>query len=178
MKQQDKKEKANNGIGGGSGGGADLDYHRDYPGTFGIAANQVDLITRPPFPPGPTAPYIINIISAGKGTDGFVDVRGTQGVRVTAGPEPGPILPTHSSSTKGVEVAVGAAEKITLKRGIVPKVDQQIEMKPGSISIDGGTGKVTIESMTNIELKVAGGVASIKLTPVGIILQGPLIQIN
>jgi hypothetical protein len=171
-------KKTETSVGGGSGGGPDLDHYRSYTGTYAIAANQVEFLSRPPFPPVPPAPYLISIVSTGMGMDGFVDVRGTQGVRITAGPEPGPMLPTHSDSTKGVEVVVGTAQKITLKRGLIPKVDQQIEMKPGSISIDGGTGKVTIESMTNIELKVAGGVASIKLTPVGIILQGPLIQIN
>ena len=164
--------------GGGSGGGEDLDYHRDFAGTFSVAANQVDLISRPPFPPDAPSPYVINIFAPGMGMDGLVDVRGSQGVRITAGPEPGPMLPMHSDSTNGVEVEVGEAQNITMKRGLLPMVDQQIEMAPGSIKVDGGTGVVTIQSMTEIELKVAGGVASIKLTPIGIILQGPIIQIN
>lgn len=162
--------------GGGSGGGPDLDQHQEFMGTFGVAANQVSLVSRPPFPPAPAAPYVIKILAPGAGQDGFVDVRGSKGVRITTGPPPLP--PTHSDSTNGMEVEVSEAQNITLKRGLIPMVDQKIEMAPGQITIDAGTGAIKIQSATNIEISCAMGVASIKLTPAAIILQGPIIMIN
>jgi hypothetical protein len=57
-------------------------------------------------------------------------------------------------------------------------VDQKIEMTPGNITIDGGVGTITIQSLTEITLSVAGGLSSITLTPAGITIQGLLVQIN
>jgi len=168
-----EEEKQN---GGGSGGGPDLDHHQEFMGTFGVAANQVSLVSRPPFPPAPAAPYVIKIFSPGAGEDGFVDVRGSKGVRITTGPPP--IPPMHSDSTNGMEVEVSEAQNITLKRGLIPMVDQKIDMAPGQITVDGGEGVVKIQSVTSIEISCAMGACSIKLTPAAIILQGPIIMIN
>jgi hypothetical protein len=86
--------------------------------------------------------------------------------------------PTTSSSTDGIEVIASEAQKITIQRGLIPAVDQLIEMDPGSIMIDGGVGTITVQSLTEIKLQVAGGVSSITLTPAGIIIQGPIVMIN
>jgi hypothetical protein len=164
-------------IGGGSGGGPEDGAHSNsYDGRYSIAANEVEFVSRPPIPPAVPGPYIISLLAAGMGTDGRVEVRGTQGVRVTTGP---PLLPPGSSeSTNGVEVVVGETQNITIQRGLVPGVDQQIEMEPGSIVVDGGVGTVTVQSLTEVKLSVAGGLSSITLTPAAIIIQGPLVMIN
>lgn len=164
-------------LGAGSGGGPETTTHSHcFDGTYSITANQVELVSQPPMPPAIPGPNIITILAAGMGMDGKVDVRGSQGVRITAGPPPLP--PTTSDSTNGVEVVAGEAQNVTIQRGLLPGVDQKIEMAPGSITIDGGVGTITIQSLTEITLSVAGGLASISLTPAGITIQGILVQIN
>jgi hypothetical protein len=163
--------------GGGSGGGPDDGSHyQSFDGAYGVVANQVELVSRPALPPNIPAPCLITLFASGMGTDGRVEVRGSQGVRITAGPPPLP--PTSSDSTDGVEVVVGEAQKITVQRGLIPAVDQKIEMAPGSITVDAGAGSVTIQSLTQITLSVAGGLNTITLTPQGITIQGLMIQIQ
>jgi hypothetical protein len=163
--------------GGGSGGGdADPGSHTHaIDGAFSVQANQVQIVSRPPMPPAIPGPHSITILAAGMTLDGKVDVGASQGVRITAGPPELP--PTSSDSTNGVEVMVGETQEITIQRGLITGVDQQIAMAPGSITVDGGIGTVTIQSLTEITLSVAG-VSTIKLTPAGIIIQGPLVMIN
>jgi hypothetical protein len=162
--------------GGGTGGGPDSgDRTESADGVFSISANQVQLLGRPPLPPGIPKPSVITVLSAGTGIDGLVDVRGTQGVRVTAGPPPLP--PTSSPSTNGVEIIVGELQNVTIQRGLLP-VDQKIEMTPTGITVDAGMGTVTIQSLTQIKLSVAGGLSTITLGPEGITIQGLLVKIN
>jgi hypothetical protein len=142
---------------------------------YSIVANQVEIAAQLPLPPAIPEPSLITIVSAGMGMDGLVDVRGSQGVRVTAGPPPLP--PTASDSTNGVEIVVGEMQNVTLQRGLLP-VDQKIEMTLSGITVDAGLGKVTIQSLTQITLSVAGGLSTITLTPAGITIQGLLVQIN
>jgi hypothetical protein len=162
--------------GAGTGGGPNSnDSSQSLDGHFSVAANQVELLARPPLPPGIPGPSVINILATGLGIDGVVNVRGSQGVRITAGPPP---LPAASSaSTKGVEIMVGQMETVTIKRGLLP-VDQKIEMTPTGITVDAGMGKVTIQSLTEITLSVAGGLSTITLGPQGVTIKGLLIQIN
>jgi hypothetical protein len=163
--------------GAGSGGGPDTAEHSHFfDGTYSITANTIEVLSRPPIPPAPPGPNMITILAAGLLPDGKVNIRGSQGVRVTSGPPPLP--PTSSDSVNGVEIIASEAQNITIQRGLIPMVDQKIEMAPGSIMVDGGAGTITIQSLTEITLQVAGGLCSIKLTPAGIILQGILIQIN
>jgi len=96
-------------------------------------------------------------------------------VCITAGPPPLP--PTASDSTNGVEIAVGELQNVTLQRGLLP-IDQKIEMTPGSITVDAGVGTVTIQSLTQITLSVAGGLSTITLGPEGITIQGLMVKIN
>lgn len=164
-------------CGAGSGGGpSSPDRVESFNGTYGIKANQVEVLCMPPLPPAIPGPSVITLAATGLAMDGLVNVRGSQGVRVTAGP---PLLPpTNSASTNGVEVVVGEAQNISLQRGLLPAIDQKIEMAPASITIDAGAGSVTIQSLTEITLSVAGGMSSITLTPTGITIQGLLVQIN
>lgn len=171
-----RRELDESGLGGGTGGGPDsADRSETANGVFSISANQVQLLSRPPLPPGIPKPNVITVLAAGLGTDGLVNVRGSQGVRITAGPPPLP--PTESPSTSGVEIIVGQMEKVTIQRGLLP-VDQKIEMTPTGITVDAGLGKVTIQSLTEITLSVAGGLSTITLGPQGVTIKGLLIQIN
>src|SRR5947209_544791 len=89
--------------GGGAGGGPTTTEHiRFFDGTYSINANQLEFVSRLPLPPAIPGPQVITILAAGLGTNGNVDIRGSQGVRVTAGPPPLP--PTASESTNGVEI--------------------------------------------------------------------------
>jgi len=167
--------------GGGSGGDAIVDEVADtshsVDGTYEIDAQRFKVVARPPLP-GATAPNAccVSLLAAGTGADAFVDIRGSQGVRVTTGPPPDP--PMHSDSTNGVEVITSEGQSISLQRGLVENVDQRIDMKVGSITVDGGTGSITLKSKTQITLQVCGGTSSITLTPTAIIINGPVIKLN
>ena len=107
-------------------------------------------------------------MATGMGTDGLVNVRGSRGSCVTAGL---PILlPTESTSTAGVEILIDELGKFTLKRGLLP-VDQTMEIASDGIKIDGGTGKVTITSLTEITLSVAEGLTKLTLGPEGVTIK-------
>ncbi len=162
--------------GAGSGGGL-LGRSRDQQsdGRYAISANHIAIVSEPALAPVIPEPFVITVLAMGLGIDGRVDVRGTQGVRITGGPPPLP--PVTSESTNGVEIAVGEAQNVTIQRGLLP-VDQKIEMTPTGITVDAGMGSVTIQSLTEITLSVAGGLSSITLGPQGITIQGLLVQIN
>lgn len=164
-------------FGGGSGGGEDTtDHVQSFDGSYSLCANQVEVLSRPPMPPATPGPSVITILAAGMGTDGRVNVNGSQGVRITAGP---PSLPTtNSGSTNGVELIVGEIQNVTIQRGLLPGVDQKIELTPSGITVDAGTMPVTIQSLTQITLSVAGGLSTITLGPQGVTIQGILVQIN
>jgi hypothetical protein len=169
-------------VGAGSGGGSAFSgpaqgCHSDhFDGTYSIAANSVEIASRVPLPPAIPGDFVISLFAAGMGTDGRIEAHGSQGVRITAGPPEMP--PASSTATNGAEIMVGELQNITIQRGLIPGVDQQILMEPESILVDGGLGTVTIQSMTEVKLQCAGGLSSITLTPAGIIIQGILVAIN
>jgi hypothetical protein len=168
-------------LGGGSGGGDD-DAHRSALGSYEISANRVALVTKIPLDPlASPIPNGITLLAGGNTfMDGKVDVRGSQGVRITSGPPAIPMVSpeTTADSTNGVEIIASEAQDVTIQRGMIPMVDQLIQMSPGAIMIDGGVGMVTIQSLTSVKLQVAGGISSITLTPAGIIIEGPIVMIN
>jgi hypothetical protein len=174
-------------LGGGSGGGdAKRDEARFFDGSYSITANQVELISQAPLPPASADPSAITLMASNlMDMSGNVNLRGLAGVRITAGPPPLP--ETGSTSTQGVEIEVGEIQNVTIKRGLIDGVDQKIEMTPSGITIDGGSMPITIQSLTQITLSVAGGLSSITLGPSGISIQGvpivtiqggPLVKIN
>ena len=97
---------------------------------------QITLAATPPMPPAIPGRSVITLLAAGLGIDGLVDVRGSQGVRVSAGPPPA--LPATDATTNGVDVVAGPLGSIKLERGLLP-VDQKIEMTPTGIKINAGT---------------------------------------
>jgi hypothetical protein len=164
------------GIGGGTGGGPEGGGHAEsIEGTFDLAANRINLCARPPLPPAVPAKCVVTILSTGTGADGLVDVRGSQGVRVTAGPPPA--LPTDSSAANGVEVVVGQTGCLTLQRGLLPS-DQKVELTPTGITIDAGAMGVTIKSLSSIELSVAGGLTKLRLGPEGVTVEAVTIKLS
>jgi hypothetical protein len=171
---QDKSER-----GGGSGGGdTQRDESRAFDGTYSVTANQLEFTSRPSLPPGIPTPCAITLLASDiANLNGNVNLHGMGGVRITAGPPP---LPgTDSSSTQGVEIEVGELQKVTIKRGLIDGVDQTIEMTPSGITVDGGAMPITIQSLTEIKLSVAGGLSSITLGPDGITIMGlPIVKIN
>ena len=119
---------------------------------------------------------VISMLADDNGSKGKIEIRGSKSVRITSGP-PGP-LPMSSDDTDGVDVIAGESQKVTIKRGLIDGVDQKIVMEQGSITIDAGSGSITIQSLTEITLSVAGGTSTIRLTASGIVIQGILVQIN
>jgi len=162
--------------GGGAGGGplsGTQTVATD--GEYLISANQVTLSAAPPISPVVPGRSVITLLAAGTGLDGLVDVRGSQGVRVTAGPPPA--LPAASATTNGVDVVAGPLGSINLERGLLP-VDQKIQMTPTGIKIDAGSMPVEIESLTSITLSVAGGVSRIKIGPEGVTIEGLTLKLS
>jgi hypothetical protein len=145
---------------------------------------------------------------AGTGPGGLVELRGNTGVRITSGPPLGPLLPTSSSSsTNGIELQAAEQQEVSLAQGVmafprsvrldndgidiyggpsgtveisqgVPGIGPDLKIAPTGITVDAATGMLTLQSETMITLKVAGGAASITLTPTGIQLKGVLIMLN
>jgi hypothetical protein len=173
--------------GGGSGGGPDADRDYAVAGNYTISANSVELFSRVPqaADPGSLVPPKASMIilhatgetPVGIGPGGTVNLRGNQGVRITAGPPLGPLLPTVSDSTDGVEVAVAPEQSISLQQGL-EQVGPSIKMAAEGLTIDGGLGAITIQSLTSITLQVAGGLASITLSASGIVIQGLIVSVN
>lgn len=162
--------------GGGAGGGPDgADRRESIDGTYDLAANAISFCARTPLPPSAPTETVFNILAAGLGADGRVNVRGSRGVRVSAGP---PSLPeTDSTGTNGVEVVVGPAGSLTLQRGLLP-TDQKVELTPTGITIDAGAAAVTIRSLSSIELSVAGGLTKLRLSPEGVTIEAVTIRLS
>lgn len=163
-------------AGGGSGGGPGKQHEAWVETQYSVNANQISLMAMPADPPSvPPERSSIVLLAAGTGLDGMVDVRGSQGVRVSAGPAPG--LATATETTNGVEVVAGQLGSVTIQRGLLP-VDQKIELTPAGIKVNAGSMPVTIESLSEITLSVAGGVSKIRIGPEGVTIEAPLVKVN
>ena len=166
-----------NNIGGGTGGGAGMDDDgnnlQSAKSTYQIAGNQVVLLSRKPAPPDNAGPSVITILAGGGpptfDDDGKVDVRGSRGVRITAGPPrmlyPLTSPPVTDPKTSGVEIVVWEGQSITIQRGCIPgDLYQKIEMTPdnkitldagsiGSVTIKAGVNSITVDAKTGITIQ-------------------------
>jgi hypothetical protein len=101
----------------------------------------------------------------------MVDVRGCKGVRITSGSLI-PIInpPMSADSTDGIEIETGETQSITMKRGVLPVIDQYITLTSSGITIDAGLlGTLTLTA----------GLSTITIGPSGITIVGiPVVQIN
>ena len=166
--------------GGGSGGDDDSTNrgHRviSADGTHETRANQVSLVSWKNIPPSTDNESRISLLAMGGLTgefidDGTVDVRGCKGVRITAGPLIPVVNPPMSAdSTNGVEIEAGEEQSITIKRGMLPVIDQYISLTDSGITIDAGIGGT---------LTLNAGMSQITIGPEGITIIGiPTVQIN
>jgi len=167
-------------LGGGSGGddASDDRGHRviSADGTYAIRANQVSLVSWKNIPPSTDNESRVMLLAMGGLTgefmdDGTVDVRGCKGVRITSGPMIPVLNPVMSAdSTDGIEIEAGETQSITIKRGMLPEIDQYITLTPTGITINAGlAGTLTLNA----------GMSQITIGPEGITIIGlPLVQIN
>jgi hypothetical protein len=165
--------------GGGSGGdGSEERGHRviSADGTYEVRANQVSLVSWKNLPPATDNESRIKLLAMG-GLDGLfmddgtVDVRGCKGVRITSGPLIPVLNPVMSAgSTDGIEIEAGETQSITMKRGMLPEIDQYITLTPTGITINAGLAGT---------LTLTAGLSQITIGPAGITIIGmPLVQIN
>jgi hypothetical protein len=165
--------------GGGSGGDSpEGKGHRviSADGTYEVRGNQIALVSWKNLPPATDQGSRIMLLAMGGLTgafmdDGTVDVRGCKGVRITSGPLIPVVNPVMSAeSTDGVEIEAGETQSITIKRGMLPVIDQYITLTQSGITIDAGIGGT---------LTLNAGMSQITLGPAGITIIGmPLVQIN
>jgi hypothetical protein len=167
-------------LGGGSGGddGSEGRGHQttSADGTYEIRANQVALVSWKNLPPATDNESRIMLLAVGglDGAfmdDGTVDIRGCKGVRITSGSLIPVVNPPMSvASTAGVEIEVGEQQSITIRRGLLPMVDQYISLTNSGITINAGIGGT---------LTLAAGMSQITIGPTGVTIIGmPLVQIN
>jgi hypothetical protein len=112
----------------------------------------------------------------GPDSKAFVNVHGDKGVRITTGID----IPVNQMETDGVDIITEGNQTIVIERGAGPGASniQRIQIEPDVFIIDANQGDLTIKSMKSITLQVADGMSSIELSPQGITIQGPLVQIN
>lgn len=104
----------------------------------------------------------------------FVNVHADKAMHITTGATTN----TLSMAADGFEVVTALNQHIFLLRGEDSSNPQMIEIGTDGFTIDANLANLVIQSMRSITLQVAGGTSSISLTPEGITLQGPLININ
>jgi hypothetical protein len=161
--------------GGGSGGGTDQGgKYQAFDATYGIAATKIAFVSRMATPPADSADYAVSLVAAGDGTDGKIELMGTQGVRITSSAGD---IKGSAEETFGVEILVDDdnLKNIRIQRGLMPD-RQKIIMAPGEFVVDCGTSTVTVRSLEELKLQV--GPNSITLTPEGITITGLVVNIN
>jgi hypothetical protein len=163
---------------GAGSGGAYMAQSTMHEGWWSEAANVLTLSAHRTgqFPAAP----VLSLVAASEDAvpNGRVEMHGSQGVRVTTGQPQMP--PASHTGINGVEVVTGDMQNIDIIRGFTTATAQSIILTPESILIDAGSAVsgVGITSDTSISLQVMGSLASITLTPTGIVMKGPIIQIN
>jgi hypothetical protein len=168
-------------LSGGSGGADCAEENKgdqaiSVDGTYSIRANQVALTSWKNIPPSADNESRVMLLAMGGleglfADSGMVDVRGCKGVRITSGSLI-PIInpPMSADSTDGIEIETGETQSITMKRGVLPVIDQYITLTSSGITIDAGLlGTLTLTA----------GLSTITIGPSGITIVGiPLVQIN
>jgi hypothetical protein len=168
-------------LSGGSGGADCTEENKgdqaiSVDGTYSIRANQVALTSWKNIPPSADNESRVMLLAMGGleglfADSGMVDVRGCKGVRITSGSLI-PIInpPMSADSTDGIEIETGETQSITMKRGVLPVIDQYITLTSSGITIDAGLlGTLTLTA----------GLSTITIGPSGITIVGiPVVQIN
>lgn len=158
--------------GGGSGGGGPVDHNdmRFIDGVFQRVAPKMIFLS------GPSAKMDASkIIMVAAGDGGCVKVQGSQSVNIRCGDvqDPGGAIPLSVGIT-GVTLYAPDAAMIQIQRGNFGEPDSQfIKLYPdGEIEINAGIdGSVTLSAGPE-------DTSYISITPTGIVIKGPLVQIN
>ena len=159
---------------GGDGGDGNVTSYTD--GVYSVATPQTIVHACGALGEG-EAPGIIPMIALLAGdvlsSQGLIYARGTRGVRITSGPPHQPQM--RNEEINGVEIQTGETQEIIMMRG--SPAEQVVQISPGLMVVN-SPSLISIRSDSQIELSVAGGTSSIILSPSGIVLKGPIIQIN
>jgi len=160
-------------LGAGSGGDGDcVDYKE---GAAGIHAEVVLITAMGGHRRFHQVSPLISVVAGDIDPSGRLEMHGSAGVRITSGP---PNLPKASNpDINGVQIQVGDSQQIKIQRGM-PGSDNEIQLNPDLLVVDGKNGEVFITSDTKIKLQVANGMSSITLGPDGVTINGLLTQIN
>jgi hypothetical protein len=145
--------------------------------TLVLSGNHVAIQADDPTPPATAETPLITLLASDMTCmQGRVEMHAPESIRIsTSGGIGGPRM--HQLGTDGVEVQVGETQEIFLRRGMLP-TDNYIQLDDSLMALEGGVNPIVIESDTNITIQVANGTSSITLTPMGIVMQGPIIKIN
>jgi hypothetical protein len=173
-------------LGAGSGGDEGGVCHY-FNGTMFLAAPHVLVSAHPNllWEAKETA-NVVSLLAGDEDGNGRVEVHGGQGVRITAGP---PMHPeAENEAIKGVEIETDESYIWVHRQPLggsdrqLIVLDRDLALLHASVGALGddvrltGLG-MTISSSVSIQLKV-GDLTSITLTDAGIIMKGPLININ
>ncbi|MGA3186093.1 MAG: hypothetical protein ABSF22_03200, partial [Bryobacteraceae bacterium] len=143
------KEPLGAGSGGDPGDGGHSEYHD---GQWALGAAQLSLCAEGSTGDDAMSPVVSILAGMGMGgsPDGIVSAHGSQGVRISSGP---PKQPAAMSTTvlNGVQIEVGTAQEIIVRRGV--PAEQTIQISPGLMVVD-SPSQIIIQSATEIELCV------------------------
>jgi hypothetical protein len=154
------KKKPGGGAGGGDGGHEDF---RNVNGNFERSANTIFLWTHPEDPSGK-----IGIIALGGG--GRLSLEGAHRVSLRTKPPSPADAGVMRVEQPGILIfAHDEGDQILIQRGEVPGSSQYIDFEAGKIHIDAGQSG---------QILLSAGSSSILISPAGITMKGPLIQIN
>ena len=170
-------------LGAGSGGDGETVYGSQntyFQGKWVTSAGNIRLYAEDRTAAGTTLTQddpFMGLIASDFSEKGRVCMRGCQGVRITSGPPGQPNA--DNENIGGIDIQTGDEQLINIMRGMHPwATDQRITLAQQGIVVYCGTGQITLDAAAQITLKVAGGTSSITLTATGIVLKGPIIQIN
>jgi hypothetical protein len=167
-------------VGAGSGGGeppVDGSQTIYFQGLWGVGAGTIKLAAEDHTESGISFNSSDPVASlsgiAHDGSKGRANVFGSQGVRIAS--QVGSVPPPDNKSISGVEIYVQDDKEIIFQQGLYGT--QMMVMAHSGTTLTGST-EIMIQCNQQITLQVAGGVSSITLTATGIVMKGPLIQIN
>ena len=170
-------------LGAGSGGDGETVYGSQnvyFQGKWVTSAGKILLYAEDRTAAGTTLTQddpFMGLIASDFGEKGRVCMRGGQGVRITSGPPKQP--PASDPKTDGLEMQCGDEQTIRILRGMEENpLHGSMYFGPAGIVMHSNDGFVALKSNTKMKLEVAGGTSYILLTPSGIVMKGPLIQIN
>jgi hypothetical protein len=145
--------------------------------TLILSGNHIALQADDPTPPATAETPLITLLASDMTCmQGRMEMHACESIRIsTSGGLGGPRM--HQLGRDGLDFQVGETQEILLRRGMLP-TDNFIHIEEEMLTVEGGLSPVLITSDTQVTIQVANGTSSITLTPMGIVMQGPIIKIN